>query len=223
MAPKPNVLSENEIASHVLEEFDQGSLHNPDFVPKGNLKSMIKSQVVQATINNHYEGPERERLITYSTKNPKVFLTCVSVGKVSSIRLFKEAGFSDANFPVRNPGESAKLSSISSPDRRTTWDCCRDDDGTPWGADAIRRFIKNQWWFSAITFKDDKLTFKISKKCPLPYILLNATDDATDPSNDEGHYGEVHKMGLLVEHLKSRHPRYLSLVRFVHFHLSNFC
>lgn len=71
-------------------------------------------------------------------------------------------------------------------------------------------FLNSQWAFSTVIFKDNQFHFKISKNCPLPYIPL----ERPTSEEDNGNFGEVHKVGLLMKHLDTeRPPRYLSSVR----------
>lgn len=200
-------LTPHVIADKLLGEFTQGCIINHAYIPKHRLHELRQPEVVRKTITfqKHFSPSKRHRVRDYAIENPIVFLTCVSIKKVSSIQFFQESGFSDADFPVKWPANSDVLCSA---DQERTWACGRDEDGKPWGAMDRMLFIENQWWASAITFDENAFALELDPKCPLPYVALQLETTRKEP----GHFGEVQKIGLLEEHLQSPLPKYLSQV-----------
>lgn len=201
----PRELNANAIGPKFVKEFQLHDLHNPRFLPRDQFGPLTESKLVERTIKKHCPRSNVKRLVEYSTGNPRVFLTCVFFGEVSSIPSCHDAGFKDESLPVEGTTEDSAIHSFHSK-QKWDWTWFRNEQGH-WGWYEKDRFIDSQWPFSAMIFKDDEFSFKIPRTWPLPYIPL---EKAT--KGKQGHFGEVHKIGLLAKHFENAPPRYSSLV-----------
>lgn len=206
MTKEHHPLTADIVGHKFVDKIELKGLSNPEFLPESALNLLVHEETVRATISTHLPThlpkTKVDSLVKYSIRNKRVFLTCVMSKHVPCINELSLAGFSDDSLPVLKGSRKAG-SPISSSHQVKSWDCFQ---GNSWDVEERRHFCEYQWMFSAFVFKGVDFSFRIDRRCPLPYVQLSDTSS----SDDHGHSGLVYKVGLLKEHFNATPPRYLS-------------
>lgn len=195
------------IGPRCIEEFDVDSLNNPTYLPQSEFSDFLQRNRVEETVrgNRHfgsYSLDKVQRLIDYSTRNPKVFLTLAVSDLICKMPLLFSDNFRDFDLPIRRKRDSNGFQVYSMADRHDErpWRCFI---GNGWSWCRMDIFLSNQWLFCAVIFEKNRFKYEVPQKCPLPYTKLE------DAAAAGGHFGRVFKLQLREEHITSSFENYL--------------
>lgn len=214
----PDPLTPASINLMCTEEIHLEGFNNPSYLPLNAFSDLLDRERVTATIRNesHFKSfneDEVQRLLEYSIRNPRVFLTLAATKLILKMPLLCSEGFADVHLPVDwkdNTETGWRVSTCSASDGQKFLGQCfveGKDKTNSWDWDEMDRFMSKQWKFLAVTFEDDHFKYVIHQKRPLPFVVLPTA------ASDRGVFGGVIKLGLRAEHIKSNFGRHFPEVR----------
>lgn len=209
-----NQVSSNDIYFETEKPVRIYTLDNPRYLPRNAFSALLDQDRVQATIESNFrlKSPDEMRgLVQYSIRNPWVFLTLVMAKLVKKMPLLRSGKFTDGDLPVRSETSretGVKVYSVEH-DQNRPWQCFGDgrDETNGWDWDDVDSFVSRQWTFFAVVLENNCFRYTIHRERPLPYVDLGVT------TADGGHFGQVFKVGLRADHIKSNFGRYFPPVR----------
>ncbi|KAJ4246833.1 hypothetical protein NW762_013385 [Fusarium torreyae] len=172
---------------------DREAAHCEPFLPNSVLKTFVKEDDVKATLEKLLgPGHYHNELPDYVVKEAlRAFLTAIYIDQSlkASLGSLYQKGFTDAMLPVRASmtesghrvctiGSTEELSYFS--DRKLQWCKC---------------YASNQWIFLAPTFNEHDFSYVFDKNERPPFVYI------PNPNPDGGHFGQVLKLGLRLDHL----------------------
>lgn len=199
-------VSSRDIGRSCIKRISINGFRNPNYLPKGAFHDFLDEGLVSRTIEKElrsqsYDARELRELVTYSIRNPRLFLTLAATDLISKMPLLYKGGFPDSALPVvsvEDDENNLTLYSVADGERKRPWKCfVEGDDGTNnWKHAQLEQFISKQWTFLAALFgHNNSLEYKIHHKRPLPYVQLS------NEASGGGHFGRVFKFGLRQEHV----------------------
>lgn len=213
----PAIVSPTSIGCQCTDAFAiQDTLHNPAYLRQDAFGQFMRPDrvgaTIQACLGKLYNSDNVQRLVEYSIRNPRVFLTLSSMKLVKKIPLLYLGNFADNNLPIRLQWDDKRLpfQVYSVGDHQNLpWQCFvqGEDEFRSWEYSEIAHFLRNQWLFLAVIFRHDGLNYTIHQDRPLPYINL------PQRTANEGSFGKVFKLGLQADHMRFISRRYLPVVR----------
>lgn len=199
------------IQRRCIPEFCIGTLDNPPYLPLSRFPHFLRKDRVMATLRREpyfarYGTDELERLVRYSEKNPKVFLT-LSMGNLTrKMPSLMSKSFEDAYLPVWLQRENGKTTNyhVYSKDGRSEMQYFGELEGDmmySWHLTDVQMFVTSQWTFCAIVFGPDfvldldlKRAGGLYQYSPLPLVDLGSKTTA------KGKSGMMIRAGLCAEH-----------------------
>lgn len=212
----PAIVSPGSISHECTDEFVvENTLHNPSYLRQDAFGKFVRRDRVEATIRTHlggfYDADNLRKLVEYSVRNPRVFLTLSVTKLVRKMPLLCSGDFADKNLPVRWQYDERSVLRVYSVehDQNRPWQCFvqGEDEMSSWDFADVKQFVLNQWLFLAIIFRNDGLNYIIQRDRPLPYITL------PQKTANGGNFGKVFKLGLQKDHMRFISRRYLPVVR----------
>lgn len=212
----PAIVSPGSISHECTDEFVvENTLHNPSYLRQDAFGKFVRRDRVEATIRTHlggfYDADNLRKLVEYSIRNPRVFLTLSVTKLVRKMPLLCSGNFADKNLPVRWQYDERSVLRVYSVehDQNRPWQCFvqGEDEMSSWDFADVKQFVLNQWLFLAVIFRNNSLNYSIQRDRPLPYIAL------PQRTATGGNFGKVFKLGLQEDHMRFISRRYLPVVR----------
>lgn len=209
------IVSPDSISREFTNEFVESTLHNQSYLRQDAFSQFLRPDRVEATIRSHlggfYNADNVRRLVEYSIRNPRVFLTLAVTKLIRKTPLLCRGNFTDNNLPVRlqyDEGHILRVYSVEH-DQNRPLQCFVQgaDDMNSWDFADAKQFVLNQWLFLAVIFRNDSLKYDIQRDRPLPYFPLPGR------TANGGNFGKVFKLGLQADNMRFISRRYLAMVR----------
>ncbi|KAH7174219.1 uncharacterized protein B0J16DRAFT_388043 [Fusarium flagelliforme] len=203
---RPEAITFDSIAESLVNERTPGvtnkemqnrrDAHCEAFLPNTVLESFVQEGNVKATLDELLGADNYDQsLIGYIVKDaPKAFLTVIYMDVDADSKLIlkplQQKGFTDSHLPVethmRRPGRY---------DVRQIGSGQKLEYFSDWRAKLCENYESEQWPFLAPTFRERDFSYVFHENERPPFVYI------PNPTPDGGHFGQVLKLGLRLDHL----------------------
>lgn len=180
---------------------------NTPWLPRNLFHTFLDQHLVEEKMKDEdcFNESIIPKLVAYSCKNKRIFLTLAVTELVKKLFLLYSNGITDRDLPVRmetNKDGDFTIHSIDDRENRGLGGFVKNKSPSKgWRLSEVEQFVLKQWTFLAAVFQNDSFIYTFHKDRPLPYLLF-------DGGSKTGHFSKVFKLGLHEDYVEPRGTSY---------------
>ncbi|KAF4465392.1 serine threonine kinase, partial [Fusarium albosuccineum] len=193
--PFPSSPAKMNLCERIIDEAIENT-GKSKFVPADAIEALSSRPVVEAELRNHATGDLLNSLVDYVVEGraAKVFLTLAVNDKTKLMKELYGSGLCDVHLPLEKDTTKKDEAAVRPVNEKIPF----PTDWKPfhhWNRKERFDFYENQWLFLAPVFIKDIFSYKLPKRCPLPFI-------SEDLDHRGGLAGSVNEVGVHEAHQK---------------------